>query len=69
LLLVVIAGWPQRFRFGVVVATDGAFKAKGKTGAATADFTALGFRISRLPRRCSLAIFSPFGDARRRHGR
>jgi len=65
LLRLVIAGRPQRFRFVVVVAADGAFEAKGETGAATADFTAFGFRISRLPRRCSLTISSPFGDARR----
>jgi len=66
-LLRVAIGWPQRFRFGVVVAADGAFKANGEIGAAPADFTAFGFRISRLPRRCSLAIFSPFGDTRPGH--
>jgi len=61
LLRVAIAG-TQRFRFGALAATDGAFKAtdgafkaKGETGAATAALTAFGFRISRLPRRCSLA--------------
>jgi hypothetical protein len=59
LLRVAIAG-PQRFRFGVLIATDGAFKAKGETGAATADLAAFGLRISRLLRRCSLAIFLSF---------
>jgi len=51
-------GWPH-FRFVGAVAADGPFLANGETGAVAADFTTLGFRISRLPRRFSLAIFSP----------
>ena len=43
-------------RFEGVVAAVGALGAKGETGAAAADFTVLGLRVSRLPRRFSLAI-------------
>jgi hypothetical protein len=43
-------------RFDGVVAADGVLGAKGDTGAAAADFSALGLRVSRLPRRFSLAI-------------
>jgi hypothetical protein len=58
LLRVVIAA-SQCFRFGVAAAADG-FAAKGEAGAATAGFAALGLRVSRLPRRFSLAIFLSF---------
>jgi len=65
-LRVVIA--QLHFRFGGVVAADGALGAKGETGAPAVDFTVFGFRFSRLPRRFSLAIFSPSGSGLRRPG-